>query len=404
MSNSYSFSKIESFEKCKLQYKYSYIDRLPSEIETIEAFLGSRVHEALKEFYDFIKNKVTKPKDWLISRYDDLWQKNYLDSIKIVKKELSANDYYEKGRKSLLDYYDEYYPFDQTKIVKTEERIYFSLRDNEEEYQFSGILDRLDWNDREKIFEIHDYKTSSTLLTQDEADRDCQLPLYQLALQSRWPEAEKAKLIWHYLLFNKQVESSRTKVELQALQGSLIAKIKHIEACIDFPPTKSALCDWCDFQDICPLWKHPKKMETLAINEYRKDPGVILVSKYSELEEKKDELKREIVRIEEEQAKIEEAAIEYAEREGIQTIDGPDHQFVITIKDELCAPARRENVQVWEGLREFLIRENKYIDVSTVNNAMLNKMLRLWPQEVIEKIKSFLIRKVSKKAELRKKI
>lgn len=404
MSNSYSFSKIESFEKCRLQYKYVYIDKLPSEIETIEAFMGSRVHEALKEFYDFIKNKVIKPKDWLLSRYNDLWQKNYNDSIKIVKKELSANDYYQKGRKCLSDYYEEYHPFDQTKIVKTEERIYFSLRHNEEEYHFSGILDRLDWNDREKIFEIHDYKTSSSLMTQEEADQDCQLPLYQLALQSKWPEAEKAKLIWHYLLFNKKIESSRTKDELSALEEMLIARIKEIEACQDFPPIKSALCDWCDFQEICPLWKHPKKMETLDINEYKKDPGVLLVSKYAKLEEKKEEFKKEIAQIEDEQAKIEEAAIEFAEREGIQTIDGPDHQLVLIIKDELSAPARKENAKNWEGLREFLIKENKYIDVSTVNNAMLNRMLRLWPQEMMEKIKSFLIRKITKRAELRKKI
>jgi putative RecB family exonuclease len=377
---------------------------LPSELETIEAFLGSRVHEALKEFYDFIKNRVVKPKEWLLSRYEDLWHKNYNDSIKIVKKELSADDYHQKGKKCLLDYYDEYFPFDQTKIVKTEERISFTLRQNEEEYPFSGILDRLDWNDREKVFEIHDYKTSSILMTQEEADRDIQLPLYQIAVQSRWPEAEKAKLIWHFLLFNKKIESSRTKEELNTLQEIVVNKINVIEVSSEFPPTQSALCDWCDFQEICPLWKHPIKMEALELNEYRRDPGVVLVSKHSELEERKQELKQKIFEIEEEQAKIEEAAIEFAEREGIRTIDGPDHQLVITVKDELCAPTRKENTEMWEKLREFLIRENKYIDVSTVNNQMLNRMLRIWPAEIMEKIRNFFLRKVIKKAELRKKI
>jgi len=404
MNTYYSFSRIDTFDQCRLQYKYRYLDKLPSELETIEAFLGSQVHEALKEFYDFIKNRVVKPKEWLLSRYEDLWRKNYNDSIKIVKKELSADDYHQKGKKCLLDYYDEYFPFDQTKIVKTEERISFTLRQNAEEYPFSGILDRLDWNDREKVFEIHDYKTSSILMTQEQADRDIQLPLYQIAVQSRWPEAEKAKLIWHFLLFNKKIESSRTKEELNTLQEIVVNKIKVIEVSSEFPPTQSALCDWCDFQEICPIWKHPKKMETLELNEYRRDPGVVLVSKYSELEERKQELKQKIFEIEEEQAKIEEAAVEFAEREGIRTIDGPDHQLVITVKDELCAPTRKENAEMWEKLREFLIRENKYMDVSTVNNQMLNRMLRIWPAEIMEKIRNFLLRKVIKKAELRKKI
>ena len=273
MGHAYSFSRIESFEKCKLQYRHRYIDKLPLRVETIEAFMGTKVHEALKEFYDYVKNKVVKPIDWILSRYDELWKKDYHDSINIVKKELSAEEFYKKGKKCLIDYYEEYKPFHQDKFVKTDESISFNLKQNEGDYQFFRILDRLDWNDREKIFEIHDYKTSSTLMTQEEADRDLQLPLYQIALMSKWPEAEKAKLVWHFLLFNKQIESYRTKEKLTEIQKEVIDDIKKIEACEQFLPQKSALCDWCDFQEICPLWKHPKKVEKLEKNKYRNDPG-----------------------------------------------------------------------------------------------------------------------------------
>jgi putative RecB family exonuclease len=404
MASTYSYSKIDSFNQCRLKFKYRYIDNLMTEIETIEAFMGSRVHEVLKEFYDFIKNKVLKPKEWLVSRYDDLWNKNYKDSIKIVKKDFSAEDYCEKGKKCLLDYYEEYEPFDQTKIVKTEEPIRFTLTHNGEEYPFFGILDRLDWNDEEKIFEIHDYKTSATLVTQENADADLQLPLYQLAIMSKWPEAKKARLIWHFLLFNKQIESFRTKEQLKELQEIVVNKITEIEVCKEFPPFKSALCDWCDFQEICPVWKHPKKMERMDINEYKKDPGVKLVSKYAELEEEKTELKKRIFDIEEEQAKIGEAAIELAEKDNLQVIDGPDKQLFVTIKDERRAPTRGENPEKWENLRSALIIENRYQEVSTVNNNMLNMRMKGWPQEFIDKIKDFLIIKVTKRVNLKNKI
>ena len=403
MSSSYSFSKIGSFETCKLQYKYRYIDKLKIRVETIEAFMGIIVHEALKEFYDLVKNKITKPKKWLLSKYDELWKKGYKDSIKIVKKEFSAEDYYEKGKKCLMDYYEEYKPFDQTKIVKTEESVFFNLKHNSDEYRFTGIIDRLDWNDKEKIFEIHDYKTSASLMTQEEAGQDFQLPLYQLALLGMWPEAEKTKLIWHYLLFNKQIESSRTKEQLIEIQSTAVDKIKAIEACEEFPPHKSALCDWCDFQQVCPLWKHPKKMEKLDENKYRKDPGVKLVTSYSELEEEKKQLKTKIAEIEEEQAKIAEAAVEFAEKEDSWVIDGPDKQLVVTVKEELGAPARTEDTEKWEGLRNILIENDKYVDVSTVNSSMLNKMLKSWPQEFIDKIKGFLSKKTIKKVDLKNK-
>jgi putative RecB family exonuclease len=403
MSGPYSFSKIGSFEKCKLQYKYRYIDRLRLRVETIEAFMGTIVHEALQEFYDLVKNKIIKPKKWLLSKYDELWKKDYKVSIKIVKKKFSAEDYYEKGKKCLIDYYEEYEPFDQTKIVETEKSVFSKLKKDSQEYGFTGILDRLDWNDEEKIFEIHDYKTSGSLMTQEQAGQDLQLPLYQLALLSKWPEAEKAKLIWHYLLFNKQIESSRTKKQLMEVQSATIEKIKAIEACEEFPPQKSILCDWCDFQQICPLWKHPKKMEELDENKYKKDPGVKLVTSYSELEEEKKELRAKISEIEQEQAKIAEAAVEFAEKEDSWVIDGPDKQLVVTVKEELGAPSRKEDTEKWEGLRSILIESDKYVDVSTVNSSMLSRMLKSWPQEFIEKIKGFLSKKTIKKVELKKK-
>ena len=403
MANRYSISRIESFEKCQLQYKYRYIDKVPLKVETIEAFLGNQVHEALKEFYDFVKNKIVKPKEWLLSKYDELWKKEFSDSIKIVKKELSAEEYYQKGKKSLVDYYDEYQPFDRTKIVKTEESIYFPIKKNTEEFRFVGILDRLDWSDKEKIFEIHDYKTSSSLMTQEEADQDIQLPIYQLALMSKWPEAEKTKLIWHYLLFNKQIESSRTKKQLIEVRDKVIERIKVIEACKEFNPHKSALCDWCDFQEICPLWKHPKKVEKLEVNKYKKDPGVKLVTAYTELEAEKKELKEKIAGIEQEQAKIAEAAIELAEKEDVRVIDGPDKQLVVTVKKELGAPTRKDDHEKWIGLRQFLIENNKYTDVSTVNNSMLSKTLKSWPSEVVNRVKDFLVKKEIRKVDLKNK-
>ena len=403
MANSYSFSKLMSFKKCKLQYKYRYIEKLPFKVETIEAFMGTKVHESLKELYDFVKNKIVKPEEWLLSKYDELWNKDFHDSIKIVKKELSAEDYYGKGKKCLIDYYDEVKPFDQTKIVKTEEPVYFSLKKDAQEFRFLGVLDRLDWNDKEKMFEIHDYKTSASLMTQEEADQDLQLPLYQLALLSKWPEAEKTKLIWHFILFNKQIASFRTRKQLMKLQETVIDNIEEIEACKQFSPTKSPLCDWCDFQEICPLWKHPKKVEKLDENKYKNDPGVKLVASYSEFEEKKKELKRKITDIELEQAKIAEAAIEFAERENIQVIDGADKQLVVTVKEELGAPSRREDLNMWERLRNFLIENDKYIEVSTVNSSMLNRMLKRWPREVVNQIKDFLTKKVIKKVDLKNK-
>jgi len=253
------------------------------------------------------------------------------------------------------------------------------------------------------MFEIHDYKVSNRLMTQKEADEDWQLGLYYVALKEKWPDVKKIKLIWHSLLFNKEIISSRKEEQANELQEKVIERIKEIESCTDFNPQKSALCNWCDFQNICPLWRHAKEMEELPVNEYKKDPGVKLVAKYKELEEAKNEHKEEIHEIEEEQDKIKEAAVEFAKRENISIIDGPDAQLKVNIKDELRAPTRSENQEKWESLREVLKEVGKYEEVSTVNASMLNYRMRKWPSEIIGKISKFLIKKMKETVRLIKK-
>jgi len=46
----YSHSKLSTFEQCRYKYKLKYVDRIKLEgASNVEAFLGSRVHEALEK-------------------------------------------------------------------------------------------------------------------------------------------------------------------------------------------------------------------------------------------------------------------------------------------------------------------------------------------------------------------
>ena len=393
MNKIYSPSRINCFDNCKLQYKYRYIDGLKFDLETIESFRGSTVHEALEEFYKLVKAGHIESLEWILDKYQEIWERNYTESIKINKKKLTPDDYFNKGREAIIDYYNRYKPFDQTKIVDTEHFVSFNVESDGTKYPFRGILDRLDWNDKEAIFEIHDYKVTSSLMTQDKADNDWQLGLYQVALKEKWPDVEKIKLIWHSLLFNKEIVSFRTKEQIKELQKNVVNKVKEIESCDDFSPNKSGLCNWCDYQNICPLWKHPKEMEKLDINEYRENSGVKLVTEYKKLEEAKNEFKEEINSTEEKQEKIKQAVLELGEKENISVIDGPDAQLKITIKEELKSPTRSEDQKKWEDLMDFLKEEGRYEEISTVSNTMLNHKIKEWPQEFIDKLGKFLVKK-----------
>jgi putative RecB family exonuclease len=402
----FSISRIGSFESCRLQYKYAYLDKVATEVETVEAFMGSRVHEALEELYKHVKNAVVRPKAWLVDLYEDGWRKNWHPGVKIVRTEYAADDYLRKGRQCLDEYYETYHPFDQAKVVALEEKIAFAVRDDGDEFPFSGVVDRIDWNPREKAFEIHDYKTSGSLMTQEEADADRQLALYQLALRRRDPEFSEARLVWHFLLFNKEVRSRRTPAELEALEKAVAASIREIQEATDrqdFPPRKSALCDWCAYQDICPLWKHPLTMAKAEVNAYLADPGVKLVARYAELEAEKKALREKIAGLEDEQGLVEEAVLAYAEREGVKVIDGPGHELWVTVREELDVPRKSDDPERWELLRKIVKEAKRFEEVATINSVMLNARIRGWPRELYGKIVGLLGRKTVRKIELKEK-
>ncbi|MGH9578498.1 MAG: PD-(D/E)XK nuclease family protein, partial [Terriglobales bacterium] len=51
----YSHSRLSTFEQCPQRYKFQYLDRLTPDFESIEAFLGSRVHDTLEKLYADLK-------------------------------------------------------------------------------------------------------------------------------------------------------------------------------------------------------------------------------------------------------------------------------------------------------------------------------------------------------------
>lgn len=48
----YSHTQLKTFEQCPLKYRFKHLDGIETVVESIETFLGKRVHEALKCLYE----------------------------------------------------------------------------------------------------------------------------------------------------------------------------------------------------------------------------------------------------------------------------------------------------------------------------------------------------------------
>jgi putative RecB family exonuclease len=57
----YSHSRLSCYEQCPQKYKLKYLDKVKTEVEqSIEAFLGSRVHETLEKLYQDLRYQKVK--------------------------------------------------------------------------------------------------------------------------------------------------------------------------------------------------------------------------------------------------------------------------------------------------------------------------------------------------------
>ncbi len=404
----YSNSRIETFEQCPRKYRFRYIENIRTQTEGVEAFVGKRVHETLEKLYRDLKITKLDTLEDLLRFYESEWEKNWHGNIQVVREGITPGHYFALGKQCITDYYKQYHPFNQGRTLGLEERIEMKLKDGDKSYSVQGYIDRLTWDPETETYEIHDYKTGSAVPTQEEADEDRQLALYQLGIMQRWPDAKNFKLIWHYLATGKTIVSSRKPSDLASLEKEVIEVIHHIEE-----ETKlgrwdvrvSRLCDWCEYKSICPAWKHPVAMEALPPNEYLKDTGVQLVQKYADLENRKADLQAEIKTLSLEQGKIEEAAIAYAQKENVVTIDGPEHRLTLKSEDDFKAPTKAEDPFSWELLRTTLKNAGKWEDVSTVNSGMLKFAMRKgkWPPDLVKSIMGLVKQGVKKSISLVKK-
>jgi putative RecB family exonuclease len=255
----YSHSKIETFEQCKLKFKFRYIDKIVPEIaKSIEAHLGDIVHKTLEWLYIRVMEKRIPSINDVISFYSEKWQENYSPDMPIVNKTMTPKDYFNRGVEFLVNYYMKHSPF-QDNTIATEKRIEINL-DEKGERKLIGFIDRLSHNLKDNEIEIHDYKTSNSIMTREKVENSRQLSIYSLAIKEIFGKDKNICMTWHFLAHDMKICVRRTNEQLERFRQEVIETIKKIEETKEFPPTKSQLCYWCEYMDICPVWnKNPRR-------------------------------------------------------------------------------------------------------------------------------------------------
>ena len=385
---SFSHSKIGTFENCKLQFRYRYIDRIKVDVEdTIETYLGSRVHETLEKLYRDLRFEKDISIDGLLDYFNKKWKENWKDSIKIVSQEYSEENYRKMGERYIRDYFNHYRPFDQGNVLGLETQDFLTL-DDHGRYSYHIRIDRLMDMGR-GLYEVHDYKTNNTLPAQEDLDNDRQLAMYALWVKKHFKDFKKIRLVWHFVAFDKEMESFRTEKQLEDLRQEVLSQICLMEAARDFPPHVSSLCRWCLYQAICPMWKHEKELEEKPVDEWQDDDGLKLVDEYVKVKQDWENQKKAV---EEKLEKLSEAIFRFCREKDFQVVTGTDNKITVREQDTIKFPGK--NTQERFELVKFLKDAGKFESVIDLDVFALKKIFenRDWDEDILTALEKYAVK------------
>ncbi|NOR84673.1 hypothetical protein GQ473_01005 [archaeon] len=388
----YSHSRLACFEQCAFKFKIKYLDGVKKEGHTtIEAFMGTIVHEVLEKLYKDLKFDKQNSLEDLIKKYNREWKKRITKDVKVVREEYNSENYRKMGEKFITDYYNSHKPFNDTKTLGIEQKIMLDL-DGTGKYKVQGFIDRLSLKGKDTI-EIHDYKTAGSLPAQEYLDKDRQLALYSIAVKKMYPFAKKIKLIWHYLAFDVDMVSTRTDAQLEMLKKDIMELMDTIHKTTIFNPKDSALCSWCEYPEECPMKKHEVLVKKLAPLQLHADTGVNLVTKYVELKKIADKAEKEL-------NVVRDQLFDYSKKMNMENIVGKNNMIArLRIYTNLKMPTKYATKEINEikSLLEFAGILDTFMVLDTfnlgraINNGQIDKKLS---DEIMKFAEKSYIRKI----------
>lgn len=296
-----SYSTLDTYKNCPLKYKFREIDKI-KEPKSKEAVFGTLIHAVMK--YIHTPALLSPTFDQALDYYSKGW------NSEVYENEMEERAAFTQGVTIIQNYFAHTKPADFN-IIDLESR--FAIEIGNEEtgiHTVSGIIDRIDKT--EDGYEIIDYKTTRKMPSQDKVDNDIQLSIYLKAFLHRYPKEiehlDKITVSLYYLKHGVKLSSKRTKEQLENLEKTFLDVIKSIEE-EKFDPILSPLCDWCGYQNICPMWKH-KFLETHTVET---DEAKKAIGEYLEL---KGKLSEEKLRL----GKLQALILQYMEQEGVDRV------------------------------------------------------------------------------------
>jgi len=246
----FSFSSLDTFERCPRQYALRYLCRVPGEPSRPAAEFGSAAHAAFEMFTRGRRERRARgegPPDRAdLGRYFEIaWAASPLS------REPDAETWRARAE-PMLDRFGEIESAGAGETIAEEIRFRLRLElDPQTRVAIGGFIDRVDRLPSGAV-ELIDYKTGGAWGPED-VDSSLQLSIYALGCRDALDLGRPERVTLSFVEQGVQFSAERTEEELDDLREGLALRARQIRSS-DFAPTPGRrACGWCDFAAICPV-------------------------------------------------------------------------------------------------------------------------------------------------------
>lgn len=254
----FSYSKMEVFKNCPLQYRYKYIEKKYSQDTSIALELGSLCHYVLEQKGKMIVSGETVDYEKLnnilmngVTETDEKTKEELLGVNQLKRKYFEV--WHEADNASGASYDEKIKLFDKVLHEEMEDAdwkpTYF-----EKSFEFvwnnkvilKGFIDRIDTKDGQ--YRTVDYKTSKKVYEQNKLATSLQFGVYALAILNEFGVLPIESEYRFILIDDKQYALTKGwEKRLIKAMDKVFGDIEASEKKSVFVPKPSPLCHWCNY-------------------------------------------------------------------------------------------------------------------------------------------------------------
>lgn len=237
-----SVSKTKTFDDCKRKFKFAYVEKLPKKDWDHHIF-GKFCHKVLEDFHQVYIDGCTEP-----------FNKEMTKAFKAASIEYKAQ-MTPSMTKECFDIIHEYLKIISSdkknnvsaNVLAVEKPFDFAIGEN---IILNGMIDRVQLDD-DNVLHVCDYKTVKN--KKYLKNEFFQLLTYAYVMIRDNPDITKIRASYILLRHNFEYITTEFDVpEILTIKDKYIKYAEDIMAETEYKPNPTALCNFCDYQTICP--------------------------------------------------------------------------------------------------------------------------------------------------------